>query len=293
MSANLPDKSIKYNSLGEISQVANWAVKSGLFGVRSADEAAVKILYGVEMGLPTFQALTSLNLIQGKVTMAANLMASLIKRSGRYNYVIRAWDETQCVIDFSDNGQAAGSSSFTMVDAKKAGLVRGGGGWDKYPKAMLFARAISQGARAYCADVFCGPVYDPEELTPDTRNSDVKPEVVSVPVAEAPTPELSRFAVLPAPVEKQVHPLKIELSSYFGSDKQAIKNAVVKIYEVAARNGLVDGSTVDEKVMYAELVGVIDRGKLSIEDVRLIISSDDAIVVEEVEEDDAADTGAE
>ena len=37
--------------------------------------------------------------------------------------------------------------------------------WRKYPRNMLFARAISNGARWYCPDLFGGsPVYTPDEL---------------------------------------------------------------------------------------------------------------------------------
>jgi hypothetical protein len=58
------------------------------------------------------------------------------------------------------------SSEFTIEDAKKAGLLTSGnrGSWEKYPRNMLFARALSNGAKWHCADIFGGPVYVPEEM---------------------------------------------------------------------------------------------------------------------------------
>jgi hypothetical protein len=52
---------------------------------------------------------------------------------------------------------------FTMDDAKRAGLIKPEGGWDKYPANMLRWRAIG-----YCADIVfpdvIGGMLRPEEL---------------------------------------------------------------------------------------------------------------------------------
>ena len=40
-----------------------------------------------------------------------------------------------------------------------------GDNWRKYPKNMLFARAISNGVKWHCPDVMNGqPVYTPDEM---------------------------------------------------------------------------------------------------------------------------------
>ena len=36
--------------------------------------------------------------------------------------------------------------------------------WKHYPRNMLFSRAISNGAKWYCPDLFGGPVYTPDEM---------------------------------------------------------------------------------------------------------------------------------
>ena len=53
-----------------------------------------------------------------------------------------------------------------MSDATKAG-IGGRTNWKRYPKNMLFARAISNGARWYCADIFTGAIYTTEEIQDD------------------------------------------------------------------------------------------------------------------------------
>jgi hypothetical protein len=47
--------------------------------------------------------------------------------------------------------------------AKTAGLA-GGATWRQYPENMLFWRAMSNGVKMFCPDVFLAPVYTPDEL---------------------------------------------------------------------------------------------------------------------------------
>lgn len=76
-------------------------------------------------------------------------------------------------------------STYTMADAKKAGLVRDGGNWVKHPKRMLKARAKGFAIKDGFADVLKGigiaEVRDefygqPKDVTPPSRptRSDVK-----------------------------------------------------------------------------------------------------------------------
>jgi len=65
-----------------------------------------------------------------------------------------------CTIEFYEDGRAIGRSRFTIEDAKRAGTKN----MDKYPRNMLFARAMSNGVRWFCPDVFGQAVYTPEEL---------------------------------------------------------------------------------------------------------------------------------
>lgn len=123
-------------------------------------QAAVKVLAGQEMGIGPVAAMTGINIIQGRVSLSANLMASLVKRSGRYDYRVKRLDTANCVIEFYQHGKSIGVSEFAADDARKAGTKN----MDRYPRNMLFARAMSNGVRWYCPDITGGPAYTPEEL---------------------------------------------------------------------------------------------------------------------------------
>lgn len=168
--------------LEELQTLGDILVKSGFFAeTKAVAQAVVKVLAGRELGFPAIASVTGINVIKGKVSLSANLMAAAIKKSKKYNYRIRRLDETGCEIEFFEDGVSVGSSSFTKDDAKKAGLS--GDNWTKYPRNMMFARAISNGAKFYCPDIFGGPVYTPDELgaTVDGETG----EVIDIPVEGA------------------------------------------------------------------------------------------------------------
>lgn len=143
---------------------------SGYFrDVRDQAQAVTKILCGRELGFSPIVSMQGIHIIEGKPALSSNLMATLIKRSGKYDYRVKVWTDMECVLTFREKTSAAtwedvGESSFTIDDAKRAGVVKPGGSWAKYPKAMLFARALSQGLRTYCPDVSAAPIYNPEEM---------------------------------------------------------------------------------------------------------------------------------
>jgi len=167
----------------EITGMAKAFVASGMFqDTKQLSQAIVKIQAGRELGLPPVYSMQNINMIRNCLACSANTMALLVKKSGHYNYRIKEHHDKSCSIVFyesdGDKWVEAGESTFTIEDAKRAELVKPDSGWIKYPRAMLFSRAISQGARLYCPDAI-GGVYTDEEI----RSIPPKP-------IEPPEPEL-------------------------------------------------------------------------------------------------------
>lgn len=148
--------------------VARAFKESGMFpDLRSEAQAVVKIVAGQELGFGPMASMQAIQMIQGKPTVSANALAALIKKHPAYNYRTQEHTAEVCRLEFFENGESAGVSEFSMQDAQNAGLL-GNQVWKKYPKAMLFARALSQGVRWYAPDVTAGsPAYVPEELGGD------------------------------------------------------------------------------------------------------------------------------
>lgn len=158
------------NNIDEIQRVAKLLAVSGYFDAKGNSEQAIaqiatKILAGREMGYGEFTSVQGIHVIQGKPAMSANLMAAAVKASARYDYRVRQMDDSAVKIEFFERVggklESLGVSTFTADDAKKAGTQN----MAKFGRNMMFARAMSNGVRWYCPDVFFGnAVYTPEEL---------------------------------------------------------------------------------------------------------------------------------
>lgn len=151
----------------ETMQLGTVLASSGYYAdAKDASQAVAKILTGRELGFGPMMSLSGVYIIQGKPSLSANLMASAIKRSGKYDYRIKEHTNEVCAIEFFQGGESLGVSRFSKEDAQIAGALDGQNkhSWKKYPRNMLFARAMSNGARFFTPDIFGGPVFDPEEL---------------------------------------------------------------------------------------------------------------------------------
>ncbi len=149
----------------DVMTLGQTLAKSGYFSdVKDAAQAVVKVLAGRELGIGDIAAMTGIYIVKGRVTMSANLMAAQIKRSGKYNYRVTRMENDGVTVVFYEGKEEIGTSSFTVDDAKAAGLWNSSDPWKKTPRNMLFARAMSNGAKWFTPDIFSGPVYTPDEL---------------------------------------------------------------------------------------------------------------------------------
>lgn len=151
--------------------------ESGYFAdVKSPAQAVVKILMGAELGIGPMRAMTDIQIVQGKPCLHYSLIGALIKRSGKYDYKVREHTEKTCSVEFFEQGESAGTWRYTVEDAERAGLLeRAMKMWERFPRSMLLARALSNGARAYCSEAFGGTIYTPDELR-DGAGQDAEPQ---------------------------------------------------------------------------------------------------------------------
>lgn len=153
-----------------IEKLATHFLQSGYFkDLRNMSQAVVKILKGKELGIGPFTAVDQINMIQGKPSPNANLIASLIRKSKDYDYDVIELTNVSCKIQILRNEKPCGPPvEFTYEDAKKAGLTRNPT-YNAYPKNMLFARCISNAAKFHCPDVTMG-LYVPEDFNEDSND---------------------------------------------------------------------------------------------------------------------------
>lgn len=163
--------------------------RSGYFpNATTAQQALVQVLLGQELGIGPVMSMSSIHIIERKPTASAGLLLHLVRRSGRYDYQVIEHSDERAEIEWYYLGKPQGRSAWTMADAKRAGVLNKQV-WQRYPRQMLFARAVSEGVRTFCPDVMGGtPAYVPEELGADV-DADGCVLVIDTPAVPAPAAE--------------------------------------------------------------------------------------------------------
>lgn len=151
-------------SIADVEYYAKIFIESRLFdNSLTLYQACVKIIAGQELGVSPFAAMRGIRIVRGETVIASHLLAALIKRSGKYDYRVREINDQTCSIEFYEQGSSVGVSTFTMDDAKRAKLDTKDN-YKNYPSAMLYNRAMGNGARMYAPDIFLGGIYVEDEL---------------------------------------------------------------------------------------------------------------------------------
>jgi len=193
-------------NMDDLTRISDMFAQSGLFAdARDAARAGVKILAGQAWGIDPFSAMTGIHLIQNRPTVSAGLMAAAVKAHPLYDYRVRERTDKACKIEFFQGAESLGISPYTMEMAKRAGLLSNQT-WQKYPEAMLFARAMSSGVRTFCPDVLGATVYTPEELGAEVDGDGNVVDVPSRP--ERPVVALEDAKPTPAPEPEAEAPQK-------------------------------------------------------------------------------------
>lgn len=189
---------VQAKDIPELKNIAVAFAESGAFpDVKTAAQAFVKIMAGQEYGLGPMAAMQGIYYIKDKPALAAVTIAGCIKKSGVYDFrthwltrkpnvgIVRSEDPVNdfvagCEVEFYQGGSLIGSSTFTDDDVAAASLSSNAN-YTKYKRNMLFSRALTNGARWYCSDVFSGSVYTPDEL-----NENIEIDALGRPVEATP-----------------------------------------------------------------------------------------------------------
>jgi hypothetical protein len=174
--------------------MAKTAGQSQLFANIGGEARLLSImLMARELGLPPMQALMGgMNVIQGKETkveLSPRLMNSMIRKAGHKIEILESTEQLCKLKGNRHDTKEEYVCVFTIDDARRAGLVRGGGGWEKFASDMLFARCLSRLARRLFADVISTAYVEGEIDRVDTYEkveAYLPPEVAEV-IPEKPT----------------------------------------------------------------------------------------------------------
>lgn len=154
------------NEWNMMKDQAQMLVSSGFLpsDVKTPQQALAIMMKGREVGMPPMQAFAHINVIKGKPTLSAEGMLALIFKNHPKTKLKYLQNDTEaCICVVSKPGNEPSTFAFTMDDAKKAQLTKNPN-WQKYARAMLRSRCISEMARSLFPECLMGVSYTQEEM---------------------------------------------------------------------------------------------------------------------------------
>lgn len=159
-------QSLEPQNLAQALNLAKAVFASRQFAAYGTPEAVLlAIMTGRELGISTMAALRSIHIIEGKPTMSAALIAGLVLRSKTCKQfeIIERTNERATIRIWREGWEKPKDITYSVDDAKRAGRVKQGSGWEKNPADMCVARCQAIGGRLGWPDIFAN-VYLADEL---------------------------------------------------------------------------------------------------------------------------------
>lgn len=181
-------------TMDETFRLAQAICKAGMAprGMEQPEKAMIAIMRGMEVGLTPMMALDKIAIVQGRPVIWGDGALGLVRGSGLCEFVKERMEgdgeKRIAYCEAKRKGEVDSiTRSFSVSDAKLAGLWNKQGPWKQFPDRMLQMRARAFALRDLFADVL-GGLYLKEEMDND---GSVPEPVLSKPleIDVTPTPE--------------------------------------------------------------------------------------------------------
>ena len=144
----------------------------------------IAMQWGSELGLKPLQALSNIAVVNGRAALWGDAVIALVRSSPACEYVLETDDGHTATCKAKRKGEPEHVVTFSMEDAKLAGLAGKQGPWTQYPKRMRQMRARAFALRDVFPDVLRGmPIAEEVQDTPAERHMGQVDEVKQAPPA--------------------------------------------------------------------------------------------------------------
>ena len=185
-------------SVDQVERMAVAVAKSGLFGVKTPDQAMALMLIAQAEGMHPAIAARDYHVINGRPTLKADAMLARFQTAGG-KVEWSDYTDQRVIGTFSHPKGGSVTIEWTVEMGRKAGLL-GNQTWTKYPRQMLRSRCISEGIRTVFPGVVVGTYSEEEgqDMAPQTIVRDMgNAEEVAAPAPAIPaTPAVDVDALI-------------------------------------------------------------------------------------------------
>lgn len=192
-------------SLDEVWRIAKAVCSAGMAprGLETPEKVTIAIMHGLEVGFAPLTALQRIAVVNGRPTIWGDGAIGLVRSSGLLASIKESVSgdgdarKAVCIVHRKGDPEAT-TRTFSVADAKVAGLWNKAGPWREYPDRMLQMRA-----RAFCLrDVFAdvlGGLYLREEIEEGAKAIAEAATDVTPRKAPPPPPPVEPTEVTPPP----------------------------------------------------------------------------------------------
>lgn len=221
----------------------------------------IAMQWGSELGLKPLQALSNIAVVNGRAALWGDAVIALVRSSPLCEYVQESDDGHTATCRAKRRGEPEQVVTFSMDDAKQAGLAGKQGPWSQYPKRMRQMRARAFALRDVFPDVLRGmPVAEEvQDMPPERHMGEVERVDPKSPAAPQPAYTPEQFADLLPSWRKAIAMNKATADSVVGKIKT--KGTVSPEQEAAIRAPLTDDEKAVTKPTAQKVTDVQPKGE--------------------------------
>ena len=250
----------------------------------NAGNVLVAIQWGMEIGLQPLQAMQNIAVINGRPSIWGDAMLALVRGSGLLESIHEDITDQGCTCTIKRKNEEPVTRTFTVEDAKKAGLANKAGPWTNYPKRMMQMRARAYALRDVFPDVLrgveiaeeahdmpapekdMGPADVVEETKATTKTEAVKNRIAAKKTAQVPAVTLHDVM---AAIEKAATPDGMSEAAEMATrltdpkEKEQARKAYAEKLAAAKKSESTDPETgeIREEVTFAEVADRISKAQ--------------------------------
>jgi len=172
------DGGLSLTNIEQVWRTARLIRQSGMApaSFRNDQQIVIAILRALELKIPIFQALEGMSVINNRIGIMGDLALALVQASGQLKDYSKEYsgegDQYTCTVTLQRKGRKPHTYSFSVAQAKQAGIYERNAVYRSYPDRMIYYRALGFGLRDEFPDVLKG-IKTTEELMdyPEPQNS--------------------------------------------------------------------------------------------------------------------------
>lgn len=158
MSNEIEKKTVKITEMAELRAWAELGLKGGIAPeTMSVYQGMAAVQLGKEIGLSPFMAMSNIYFIKGRAAINYKLIYSIACRDYGVSMSKPPIEEPgKCAVFLKREGFPDVTATYTLEEARKAGIVKAGGAWDTRTREMVFKSALKLGLVRICPEACLG-----------------------------------------------------------------------------------------------------------------------------------------